>query len=320
MSRPVPSVGSLAANIHEGFRSEYLAQFVFSAFGTAIPVPHQEDTGLDLYCTLLERVGQRAWPRAYYSVQVKSTMEPWIIDGPESVRWLIEHPLPIFLCVVNKQDATIRVYHTTPRFAAWAWGTHKTRLQLDLGNENRAQTVDWRTGDSFILGAPILKFTVQQILGDDFRKLAADVLQFWIDNDVENLFRIKSGIPAFLIPNDYETNTKNITSWTIQSGRFRDVSLATAERRLKELLGFIATHRYENDDIGTAAIYAMALRQLAPGHETFTEHNFFLLHRLNQLFPTGSQDQDYVFRACDALLKMVREHIEAAIANSLHTP
>jgi hypothetical protein len=39
--------------LHEGSRSEYLAQFVFSSFGTAIPVPHQEDSGLDIYCTLL---------------------------------------------------------------------------------------------------------------------------------------------------------------------------------------------------------------------------------------------------------------------------
>ena len=65
------SVGSLAANVHEGSRSEYLAQYVFSSFGTAIPVPHQEDTGLDIYCALLERIGQRSWPRAYYSESVR---------------------------------------------------------------------------------------------------------------------------------------------------------------------------------------------------------------------------------------------------------
>jgi hypothetical protein len=72
------SVGSLATNPHEGSQSEYLAQYVFSSFGTAIPVPHQEDTGLDMYCTLLERIGRRSWPFAYYSVQVKSTTAPWI--------------------------------------------------------------------------------------------------------------------------------------------------------------------------------------------------------------------------------------------------
>ncbi len=98
-------VGSIAANLHEGSRSEYLAQFVFSSFGTAIPVPHQEDSGLDIYCTLLERDGQRAWPKAYYAVQVKSDMKPWKFDGAKSVKWIIEHPLPIFLCIVEKTEA-----------------------------------------------------------------------------------------------------------------------------------------------------------------------------------------------------------------------
>ncbi len=57
-------VGAIAANLHEGSRSEYLAQYVFASFGTAMAVPHQEDSGIDLYYTLTERVGQRAWPRA----------------------------------------------------------------------------------------------------------------------------------------------------------------------------------------------------------------------------------------------------------------
>src|SRR5258707_6221031 len=92
--------GSIAINLHEGSRSEYLAQFVFSSFGTAIPVPHQEDSGLDMYCTLLERDGQRAWPRAYYSMQVQSTMEPLVFGSSESVQWIIEHPLSNFLCIV----------------------------------------------------------------------------------------------------------------------------------------------------------------------------------------------------------------------------
>src|SRR5262245_11645504 len=114
--------GSIAANLHEGSRSEYLAQFVFSSWGTAVAVPHQEDHGLDLFCTLVERVGKRAWARSPYTVQVKSEMKPWVFEGIESVRWLVEHPLPLFLCVVVKQCATLRVYHTAPRFFAWSLG------------------------------------------------------------------------------------------------------------------------------------------------------------------------------------------------------
>ncbi len=83
--------GSVAANLHEGSRSEYLAQYIFASFGTSVPVPHQEDSGIDLYCTLTERVGQRAWARAHYAVQVKSSMDPWVLESEESIRWLIEH-------------------------------------------------------------------------------------------------------------------------------------------------------------------------------------------------------------------------------------
>src|SRR4051812_610807 len=61
-------VGCTSANFHEASRSEYLAHYIFSSFGTSVPVPRQEDTGLDLYCTLTERIGQRIWPRAYYAV------------------------------------------------------------------------------------------------------------------------------------------------------------------------------------------------------------------------------------------------------------
>ena len=135
------SVGSIAPNLHEGSRSEYLAQYIFSAFGTAVPVPHQKDSGLDIYCTLMETVGRRAWPHAYYSVQVKSTMDPWVFSSTASVRWLVEHPLPIFLCIVNKADARILVYHTTPRFAAWVLSLHKDRLELIPGMEARAQSI-----------------------------------------------------------------------------------------------------------------------------------------------------------------------------------
>ena len=172
-AEPVSMTGSIAANFHEGSRSEYLAQFVFSSFGTAIPVPHQEDSGLDMYCTLLERDGQRAWPRAYYSVQVKSTMAPWVFGSPESVRWIIEHPLPIFLCIVQKPEARILVYHTTPRFAVWALPTHPNRLELIPGTDTKSNTVDagdWSTGDTFNLKAPILNFTIQKVL-DSGRRL-----------------------------------------------------------------------------------------------------------------------------------------------------
>jgi hypothetical protein len=308
-SEQVSMTGSIAANLHEGSRSEYLAQFVFSSFGTAIPVPHQEDSGLDMYCTLLERDGQRAWPRAYYSVQVKSTMGPWLFGSSESVRWIIEHPLPIFLCVVQKSEARILVYHTTPRFAVWALPSHPNRLELIPSTATTANTVEWVSGETFTLEAPILNFTIQEVLDHDFRSHVAEVLKFWIEYDVENLFRIKSGIHHFRVPADYETNTTKLHGWIGQGGRFREESLLLAERRLKELLGLIATHYYDSKDMVRAAIYAMTLRQLSPmGYSgPFDPHNPHLHNALNSLLRTTPSS--YLFQGADSLLKMLKDEL-----------
>jgi hypothetical protein len=115
------ATGALAANFHEGSRSEVLADYLFSAWGTVTPVRRQSDYGLDLYCTLTERVGQLARVREYYSVQVKSgDIASWSFNDPDSTRWLIEHPLPLFLCAVDKRAGLVRVYHSMPRFQIWS--------------------------------------------------------------------------------------------------------------------------------------------------------------------------------------------------------
>ncbi len=305
---PISHAGSLAANLHEGSRSEYLAQFVFSSFGTSIPVPHQEDTGLDLYCTLLERVGQRAWPRAYYSVQVKSTMDPWVFGSTESVRWLIEHPLPIFLCVVQKAEARVLVYHTSPRFAAWVLPQTPDQLVLTPGTERRAETVGWETGNRFSLAAPILNFTIQEVLDTEFRATVASVLRHWIEFDVENLFRIRSGIQRFWVPADYETNSTSFTAWCGQGGNFRDDILPLALKRLKELLGLVAKHYHRKNDLQTAAIYAMTLRHLEPeGWSIPCPHDVGLHLDINHAFSELSPT--YAYAACDALLHQIKEEL-----------
>ncbi len=77
-------MGCVPANFHEGSRSEVLADYLFSGWGTVTPVRRQDDFGIDLYCTLTERTGQRAVVRDYFVVQVKSTDEPWQFHDRES--------------------------------------------------------------------------------------------------------------------------------------------------------------------------------------------------------------------------------------------
>jgi hypothetical protein len=237
-------------------------------------------------------------------------MDPWVFNSPESVRWIIEHPLPVFLCIVQKSEARILVYHTTPRFAAWILPMHKKQLELIPGTETKAQTVvgGWKEGDSFNLTAPILNFTIQEVLNPDFRIEVAKVLKFWIGYDVENLYRIKSGIHHFRVPYQYETNSTDSSGGLIDmGGPFSEESLLLAQNRLKELLGLVITHYHSKGELERAMIYAMALRELSPVVEPYTvnPHNTQLHNELNGRFGLTS----YAYHACDALLEEVRNKL-----------
>jgi hypothetical protein len=43
--------GSTAPNLHEGGRSEIIADYLFSTWGTVTPVRRQDDFGVNLSCT-----------------------------------------------------------------------------------------------------------------------------------------------------------------------------------------------------------------------------------------------------------------------------
>lgn len=261
--RKPPQTGSTSANFHEASRSEYLAHFVFSSLGTSIPVPRPEDTGLDLYCTLTKRIGQRIWPQAYYSVQVKSNMESWTFEGHDSVRWLIEHPLPLFLCVVLKKEALLRVYQTSPRFYAWSLPPLPERFELIPGKGRQGIAARWIDGTRFGLSAPILEASVGETLADGFVQKAKAVLQFWIDIDSENLDRLRSGVRSFKVPHPYMTGECTVQGWTVQG-----VNLAEKEAvergvaRLREPLDWVTDQLYKQGDLPGAIRGMLLLRHL----------------------------------------------------------
>jgi hypothetical protein len=151
--------GGPAAGFHEGSRSEILADYLFSAWGTVTPVRRQSDYGLDLYCTLTDTVGRRMRVREYFSVQVKSGDDAWTFNGPASVKWLVDHPLPLFLSTVNKKGGVVRVYHTIPRFQIWALGALPSRVVLTPGGGHNGQFDPCAGLPICSLSAPILEVT-----------------------------------------------------------------------------------------------------------------------------------------------------------------
>jgi hypothetical protein len=197
--------GSTVYGFHEGTRSEYFAQCVLSTFGTSVPVPHPEDTGIDFYCTLAERIDQLIWAKASYSVQVKSE-GVWVLEGRESVDWLIKHPLPLFLGVMDKNTLTFRIYHTAPRFYPWGLGDSPDRLELTMTHETVGQSTQWIGEYKFSL-VPILCIEMAQLASDDaYAQNARDVLEYWIAVENRNLARMMVDLRVWEMPDKYETN------------------------------------------------------------------------------------------------------------------
>jgi hypothetical protein len=260
--------GAVPYGFHEGSRSEYLAQYVFGSWGTAVAIPHQEDHGIDLTCTLMEQVGKRYLAKWPYTVQVKSNMDPVVFEGQEAVRWVIEHPLPLFLCVVDKASAHLSVYHTLPRFYAWSLGEWPERLEMVPapfcpGQDGRGP--QWGGSDSYSLDQPILDFTITQMLDNDFWSQARRVFDFWVKLENDNLTRVRTNLLKCRIPGSYRTNEDWVGSWVELWLLFpNDEQFGQAASRLREPLEWVGEQLSRKGDLGGAAKAALLHRHLYP--------------------------------------------------------
>src|SRR5262245_54201871 len=57
----------------QGFRAEYLSQYILSALAIAVPVPRPEDVGVDFHCSLLRRDGDNLRPTLPFNIQIKKS-------------------------------------------------------------------------------------------------------------------------------------------------------------------------------------------------------------------------------------------------------
>jgi hypothetical protein len=303
------NVGALAANFHEGSRSEYLAQYVFASFGTAVSVPHQEDTGVDLYCTMTEQVGALAWPRHHYTVQVKSTMSPWQLGSGESVRWLVEHPLPLFLCLIDKSTARLRLYHTLSRFLVWATGELPNTLELVPEDGSEGESTQWSDGKTFSLSAPVIDRTIMELLDDNIWAETRAVVDFWLQAEKQNLARLTMGVPIFSMPAGYKTNAIPHTGTVFQSNTLMD-RIGPVRAALGETLPWLAHAFLRKDDLPGMARAALLLRYLFTEHDVGTLGDGFLQTAINEAL--GLQPA-YFYEGVDLLAKRFDDMLRAAV-------
>src|SRR5262245_31013852 len=176
-------------------------------------------------------------------------MDAWIFDNDESIRWLVEHPLPLFLCIVDESSARIRLYHTVPRFYIWSLPPLPRRLELipTTDSVGTCTQEDFQTfiaqpskrGTTFSLSARILNASVQDLLDDNFHRNAWEVLRFWISIELDNLQRILAGLHTFTMPYQYYTNCTDVDGWATHAITEAD-NIERALERLQESLAWVS--------------------------------------------------------------------------------
>ena len=253
--------GAIAPNLHEGSRSEILADYLFSTWGTVTPVRRQDDYGIDLFCTLTKRIGQRAFVTDHYSVQVKSTTDPWVLEGNDSVEWLANHPTPLYLACVDKGGAQLSIYRTAARFLAAMWPHDRLVLTPAVGDEGHCP--QWRDPANFDLSAPILRVGLADL--NDATRLSElrQVFEYWVGVDRDQCAMRRMGLLRVREPDRYRVN--EIPNYgTVEQG----MTMPTKQ----QLRAGIETVVEALDCVGHQA--------LVEGDRTFALHAALLLHHI----------------------------------------
>jgi hypothetical protein len=199
--------GSIAQNLHQGSRSEYLAQYFFSSFGTSIPTPHQEDSGIDLQCTLGEISGKRLLVDSYFFVQVKSLKDNICYSSVESCNWLLSLNYPLIICVINKKKNLIELFHTIQLSRLFP-NNNISKIELSFSNQKDGEFLieDNISEKTILLDNPILKCNINDL--SDYKNIEKHklLLKYWVSLDQKNILRRKIGLNAVIFPMNIQTN------------------------------------------------------------------------------------------------------------------
>ncbi|HEY5000998.1 MAG TPA: hypothetical protein VII15_04085 [Candidatus Cryosericum sp.] len=217
------SSGLRLFSFRQGDRSEYLALYALTRVAFVTPVPRQEDFGVvDFRCVLAKHDDRHVVPKGAFNVQVKSKGATLGLRESE-IRWLSTNmDCPLFICVVDKKETSIKLYSCQNVWSALFYRMHPRSINLvpeKTGpNGDRYVHRELKTGDPEVdidgefdvfLGQPVIAMAVS-----DFEAKARevfDVLDAWITLDRFNVALMRLGRAAAWAfestrPNERPTN------------------------------------------------------------------------------------------------------------------
>ncbi len=275
------AVGSLARNFHYAGRTEYLAQYVFSGLGSASAIPHQEDSGIDLYCTLGTpdpEEHRRLSCRHPFFVQVKSNTNSIEFTNHMAVEWLTSLPQPYFICIVDQKNLRIRLYHSLSVFLVTMVRQLPERLTFMIGQNNETKTNDgWVTqfydfdANTIYTSTPVLDFTMKDMVGSQkWYEKTVKIMEGWLKLLEFNIAMRTVGLPVVRFPDKYQTNelleiVDHINDPVIVGGNYTEIynpGYATDKQEFRNLLKKVYASqlffREEADEIGEKVAWLLA--------------------------------------------------------------
>jgi hypothetical protein len=202
--------GKRSANLGQGYRCEYMAQYALSAYASVVPILLQEDYGHDFYCLLTEKQGAMLIPRFPFFVQVKKNDSgqygTLTYDNEDSINWFFGFNLPFFIGLGYLDESPrLDLYKTSERIAlSLSYGLPK-EVTLHSGKNPDSPTKLYDENNIW-MGDPIITIKLDHCGKPDGD--IADALTSWVELEVENLVLQSNGITRFYRCKNYGTNKR----------------------------------------------------------------------------------------------------------------
>jgi hypothetical protein len=254
--------GLLPVNPRQGNRLEYLANYILSGIGTAVPVLRTEDVGIDFFCALGKNADVGITIADSYAVQLKSGANPCLTLGGKTsggtwrdyeINWFLNLEFPLFFGVPHKAEKRLDLYSTSlvrwiaakpklpyqvkvlPGAPGKSEGhTHPDQNGIDSGVNHLPDNCDGKIYE-YHIGPPIISCTLDD-LNDDatvvrFQKILRDLIR----TELLNAIYRKLGLPYWTWVLEVETNMTHTLAYAYAG----DFGASRQEELLAEIVPFI---------------------------------------------------------------------------------
>lgn len=210
----------------QGDRAEYLAQYILSALAITVPVPRQEDVGIDFHCSLLRRENKKLYPSVPFNIQIKSAGKTILRDGirfggvtksgdwrKHQIEQLCQMDTPFLVGLVDLKKLTLHLFCTITRYFILAnWRnlnlprevalmpfTPPTEGHLSDGEHEELPEKPGipRALWKLPLGQPIVSITISESEKPKRCEEIKAVLEPYLRMDLENAVRFNIGLGYF---------------------------------------------------------------------------------------------------------------------------